>query len=105
MIGEGGRTIKAIGTAARKEIAEANERNVHSSCSSRCARTGSTIPSATGRWGWSFQRDDPLSRTREGAGVKGSADPPRSAIVAPRPIRSLRSQISAGQSRSALAAR
>lgn len=29
VIGEGGRTLKAIGTAARKEIAEANESNVH----------------------------------------------------------------------------
>jgi GTP-binding protein Era len=29
VIGEGGRTLKAIGTAARKEIAEANETNVH----------------------------------------------------------------------------
>ena len=29
VIGEGGRTIKAIGSAARKEIAEANEAPVH----------------------------------------------------------------------------
>jgi GTP-binding protein Era len=29
VIGEGGRTLKAIGTAARKEIAEANESKVH----------------------------------------------------------------------------
>jgi GTP-binding protein Era len=29
VLGEGGRTIKAIGTAARKEIAEANEAPVH----------------------------------------------------------------------------
>jgi len=29
VIGEGGRTLKAIGTAARKEIAEANETKVH----------------------------------------------------------------------------
>jgi GTP-binding protein Era len=29
VLGEGGRTIKAIGTAARKEIAEANDGPVH----------------------------------------------------------------------------
>ena len=29
VIGEGGRTLKSIGSAARKEIAEANEANVH----------------------------------------------------------------------------
>ena len=29
VIGEGGRTLKAIGSAARKEIAEANESKVH----------------------------------------------------------------------------
>ena len=29
VIGEGGRTLKAIGSAARKEIAEANETKVH----------------------------------------------------------------------------
>jgi GTP-binding protein Era len=29
VIGEGGRTLKAIGTASRKEIAEANESKVH----------------------------------------------------------------------------
>ena len=29
VIGEGGRTLKAIGSAARREIAEANASNVH----------------------------------------------------------------------------
>ena len=57
VIGEGGRTIKAIGTAARKDIAEAHGAQVHLFLHREGARaTGSTIPSATGRWDWRFPR-------------------------------------------------
>ena len=51
VLGEGGRTIKAIGTASRKDIAKHTARPCISSCTSKCARSGSTTPSATGRWG------------------------------------------------------
>ncbi len=56
VIGEGGRTIKAIGSAARKEIAEANETKVHLFLFVKVRQTGSTTPSATARWG-SSSRD------------------------------------------------
>ena len=52
VLGEGGRTIKAIGTAARKDITQAHGATVHLFLhTSRCASAGSTTPSATGRWG------------------------------------------------------
>ena len=42
--------IKAIGSAARKKSPRPMTGRCISSCSSRCAPTGSTIPSATARW-------------------------------------------------------
>ena len=56
VLGEGGRTIKAIGTAARKDIAAAHGAPCISSCTSKCGRNGSTTPSATGRWGSTSRR-------------------------------------------------
>ena len=59
VLGKGGQTIKAIGEAARSEIADVVEQpRCTCSCSSRCARAGATTPSATGRWGWSFPRSE-----------------------------------------------
>jgi GTPase len=43
-IGEGGRTIKAIGTAARNEIIEVAGQKVHLFCSSKSARTWGDDP-------------------------------------------------------------
>ena len=51
VLGEGGRTIKAIGTAARKDITKPTARLCISSCTSRCGRNGSTTPSAIAPWG------------------------------------------------------
>ena len=59
VLGKGGQTIKAIGAAARKEIADdRSSSRCTCSCSSRCARAGATIRSAIARWGWSFRRSD-----------------------------------------------
>ena len=58
VLGKGGQTIKAIGAAARKEIAGiAGDSRCTCSCSSRCARAGATIRNATGRWVWSSRRN------------------------------------------------
>ena len=56
VLGEGGRTIKAIGTAARKDISEAHGAPVHLFLHVKVRESGSTTPSATGRWGSTFRR-------------------------------------------------
>ncbi len=58
VLGKAGQAIKAIGAAARADIAAAIEQPVHLSSTSRSAKAGATIRSATGKWDWSFRRND-----------------------------------------------
>ena len=100
VLGHKGETIRAIGQAAREEMAR-DPRDSRSicSCSSRCARTGATTPSATARWGWSFRAGaeagrpaadlagGSLARQARRPAVSPSARPPRATGRAALPSR------------------
>jgi GTPase len=58
VLGKGGATIKSIGADSRKEIAEIVAFPCTCSCSSRCARTGATTPTATGKWDWNSPKNN-----------------------------------------------
>ena len=58
VLGKGGQTIKAIGEAARKEIAEIAEAKVHLFLFVKVREAGATTRSVTGRWGWSFRKSE-----------------------------------------------
>ncbi len=57
VIGEGGRTIKAIGTAARKEIAAAAEQKVHLFLFVKVRENWADDPERLSRHGLAFPRD------------------------------------------------
>src|SRR6185437_13470353 len=61
VLGKGGAAIKAIGEAARKEIAEIAEATVHLFLFVKVREGWGTTPSVTGRWGSSFRRSNGLS--------------------------------------------
>jgi len=58
VIGEGGRTIKAIGLRRARRLSRRPDKRCISFCLLKCARTGETIPNATGKWDWIFRRGD-----------------------------------------------
>ena len=64
VLGKGGQAIKAIGAAARADIAEASSSRCICSCTSRCGKAGATIPSAIAKWAWSFRRSDGVDAMR-----------------------------------------
>ena len=58
VLGKGGATIKAIGADRARKSPRSSGSPCICSCSSRCVRTGATIPTATGKWDWSSPRNN-----------------------------------------------
>lgn len=58
VLGAGGATIKSIGADSRKGSPRSWACPCICSCSSRCARTGVTIPIAIARWAWNSPKNN-----------------------------------------------